>query len=159
MDKLHTEINRRQYIRRTGKEPEPKHARFRCVLCVYVEKIPSLKLRCPSCDRILFSLSPRLSSSLRISEEAAAMWKKHLERDDSRIVGEESDAVVSVIRIISPMKAAADNCCHPSSQTCSRASCGARCTAPCAPTTLTHSTFSATSRCPSPRGSPVGRSR
>lgn len=25
----------------------------------------------------------------RISEEAAAMWKKHLERDDSVIVGEE----------------------------------------------------------------------
>ncbi|XP_031700330.1 ubiquitin carboxyl-terminal hydrolase 21 isoform X1 [Anarrhichthys ocellatus] len=50
LDKLHTEINRRPYIRRTGKEPEQKFARF------------------------------------RISEEAAAMWKKHMERDDSRIV-------------------------------------------------------------------------
>uniref|UniRef100_A0A3Q3ESL4 ubiquitinyl hydrolase 1 n=1 Tax=Labrus bergylta TaxID=56723 RepID=A0A3Q3ESL4_9LABR len=45
LDKLHTEINRRPYVRRTGKDPEQ-----------------------------------------RISEEAAAMWKKHLERDDSRIV-------------------------------------------------------------------------
>ncbi|KAI4823489.1 hypothetical protein KUCAC02_012072 [Chaenocephalus aceratus] len=45
-----TEINRRPYVRRTGKEPEQTFARF------------------------------------RISEEAAAMWKKHLERDDSRIV-------------------------------------------------------------------------
>ncbi|TMS15965.1 Rho-related GTP-binding protein RhoA-C [Larimichthys crocea] len=51
LDKLHTEINRRPYVRRTGKEPEQKYARF------------------------------------RISEEAAVMWKKHLERDDSRIVG------------------------------------------------------------------------
>ncbi|TDH10510.1 hypothetical protein EPR50_G00075830 [Perca flavescens] len=50
LDKLHTEINRRPYVRRTGKEPVQKFARF------------------------------------RISEEAAAMWKKHLERDDSRIV-------------------------------------------------------------------------
>ncbi|KAE8293525.1 Rho-related GTP-binding protein RhoA-C [Larimichthys crocea] len=50
LDKLHTEINRRPYVRRTGKEPEQKYARF------------------------------------RISEEAAVMWKKHLERDDSRIV-------------------------------------------------------------------------
>uniref|UniRef100_A0A669CYT7 ubiquitinyl hydrolase 1 n=1 Tax=Oreochromis niloticus TaxID=8128 RepID=A0A669CYT7_ORENI len=48
LDKLHTEINRRPYIRRTGKEPEQKFA--------------------------------------RISEEAAVMWKKHLERDDSIIV-------------------------------------------------------------------------
>ncbi|KAM7411810.1 hypothetical protein PAMA_021675 [Pampus argenteus] len=52
LDKLHTEINRRPYIRRTGKDPEQKYVRF------------------------------------RISEEAAAMWKKHLERDDSRIVGQ-----------------------------------------------------------------------
>ncbi|XP_070825089.1 ubiquitin carboxyl-terminal hydrolase 21 [Chaetodon trifascialis] len=50
LDKLHTEINRRPYTRRAGKEPEQKYARF------------------------------------RISEEAAAMWKKHLERDDSKIV-------------------------------------------------------------------------
>uniref|UniRef100_A0A3Q3X040 ubiquitinyl hydrolase 1 n=1 Tax=Mola mola TaxID=94237 RepID=A0A3Q3X040_MOLML len=49
LDKLHTEINRRPYVRRPGKESEQKYARF-------------------------------------ISEEAAAMWKKHLERDDSRIV-------------------------------------------------------------------------
>uniref|UniRef100_A0A8C2Z212 ubiquitinyl hydrolase 1 n=1 Tax=Cyclopterus lumpus TaxID=8103 RepID=A0A8C2Z212_CYCLU len=46
LDKLHTEINRRPYVRRTGKEPE-----------------------------LTF---------------AAAMWKKHLERDDSRIVGEKN---------------------------------------------------------------------
>uniref|UniRef100_A0A3B4WC34 ubiquitinyl hydrolase 1 n=1 Tax=Seriola lalandi dorsalis TaxID=1841481 RepID=A0A3B4WC34_SERLL len=49
LDKLHTEINRRPYVRRTGKEPEQKYARI-------------------------------------LSEEAVAMWKKHLERDDSRIV-------------------------------------------------------------------------
>uniref|UniRef100_A0A3Q4HUD0 ubiquitinyl hydrolase 1 n=1 Tax=Neolamprologus brichardi TaxID=32507 RepID=A0A3Q4HUD0_NEOBR len=49
LDKLHTEINRRPYVRRAGKEPEQKFARF-------------------------------------ISEEAAVMWKKHLERDDSIIV-------------------------------------------------------------------------
>ncbi|XP_034028420.1 ubiquitin carboxyl-terminal hydrolase 21-like [Thalassophryne amazonica] len=50
LDKLHTEINRRPYVRRTGKEPEQKYVKF------------------------------------RIAEEAAAMWKKHLERDDSKIV-------------------------------------------------------------------------
>lgn len=49
LDKLHTEINRRPYVRRV-KEPEQKYARF------------------------------------RLSEEAASMWKRHLERDDSRIV-------------------------------------------------------------------------
>uniref|UniRef100_H2LXH4 Ubiquitin carboxyl-terminal hydrolase n=1 Tax=Oryzias latipes TaxID=8090 RepID=H2LXH4_ORYLA len=49
LDKLHTEINRRPNVRKTGKEPEQKYARF-------------------------------------IAEEAAAMWKKHLERDDSIIV-------------------------------------------------------------------------
>uniref|UniRef100_A0A3P9DQF5 ubiquitinyl hydrolase 1 n=1 Tax=Maylandia zebra TaxID=106582 RepID=A0A3P9DQF5_9CICH len=49
LNKLHTEINRRPYVRRAGKEPEQKFARF-------------------------------------ISEEAAVMWKKHLERDDSIIV-------------------------------------------------------------------------
>uniref|UniRef100_A0A673ART8 ubiquitinyl hydrolase 1 n=1 Tax=Sphaeramia orbicularis TaxID=375764 RepID=A0A673ART8_9TELE len=48
MDKLHTEINRRPYVRRT------------------------------SLFNLLFPL--------RISEEAASTWKKHLERDDSRIV-------------------------------------------------------------------------
>uniref|UniRef100_A0A3B3ZLB5 ubiquitinyl hydrolase 1 n=1 Tax=Periophthalmus magnuspinnatus TaxID=409849 RepID=A0A3B3ZLB5_9GOBI len=48
LDKLHTEINRRPYVRRV-KEPEQKYARFLC-------------------------------------EEAASMWKRHLERDDSRIV-------------------------------------------------------------------------
>ncbi|MEQ2276805.1 hypothetical protein XENORESO_010588, partial [Xenotaenia resolanae] len=50
LDKLHTEINRRPYVKRTGKELEPTYVRF------------------------------------RISEEANAMWKKHLERDDSIIV-------------------------------------------------------------------------
>ncbi|XP_068609075.1 ubiquitin carboxyl-terminal hydrolase 21 [Brachionichthys hirsutus] len=50
LDKLHTEINRRPYSRRAGKEPE------------------------------------QINSGFRISEEGAAMWKKHLERDDSRIV-------------------------------------------------------------------------
>ncbi|KAK5605802.1 hypothetical protein CRENBAI_005625 [Crenichthys baileyi] len=45
LDKLHTEINRRPYVKRTGKDPEQT-----------------------------------------ISEEANAMWKKHLERDDSIIV-------------------------------------------------------------------------
>ncbi|XP_029689979.1 ubiquitin carboxyl-terminal hydrolase 21 [Takifugu rubripes] len=50
LDKLHVEINRRPYVRRTVKETTQKYARF------------------------------------RISEEAAVMWKKHLERDDSRIV-------------------------------------------------------------------------
>ncbi|KAF0036224.1 hypothetical protein F2P81_011536 [Scophthalmus maximus] len=49
LDKLHTEINRRPYVRRPGKEPEQKYAR------------------------------------IRLSEEAVAMWKKHLERDDSKI--------------------------------------------------------------------------
>lgn len=33
---------------------------------------------------------------LRLSEEAAAMWKKHLERDDSRIVGRESYPVIVI---------------------------------------------------------------
>ncbi|XP_056157698.1 ubiquitin carboxyl-terminal hydrolase 21 [Lampris incognitus] len=50
LDRLHTEINRRPHVRRTGKEPEQKYAKF------------------------------------RIAEEAAAMWKEHLERDDSKIV-------------------------------------------------------------------------
>ncbi|PWA28682.1 hypothetical protein CCH79_00014814 [Gambusia affinis] len=50
LDKLHTEINRRPYVKRTGKEPQQQYVRF------------------------------------RISEEANAMWKKHLERDDSIIV-------------------------------------------------------------------------
>ncbi|XP_068452821.1 ubiquitin carboxyl-terminal hydrolase 21 [Clinocottus analis] len=50
LDKLHTEVNRRANVRRTGKEAEQTFHRF------------------------------------RISEEAAAMWKKHLERDDSKIV-------------------------------------------------------------------------
>uniref|UniRef100_A0A3B3Y825 ubiquitinyl hydrolase 1 n=1 Tax=Poecilia mexicana TaxID=48701 RepID=A0A3B3Y825_9TELE len=50
LDKLHTEINRRPYVKRTGKEPQ-------------------------------------------ISEEANAMWKKHLERDDSIIAGEEVNLV------------------------------------------------------------------
>ncbi|XP_072305947.1 ubiquitin carboxyl-terminal hydrolase 21 isoform X2 [Eucyclogobius newberryi] len=49
LDKLHTEINRRPYVRRV-KETEQKYAGF------------------------------------RLSEEAASMWKRHLERDDSRIV-------------------------------------------------------------------------
>uniref|UniRef100_A0A3B5KDC9 ubiquitinyl hydrolase 1 n=1 Tax=Takifugu rubripes TaxID=31033 RepID=A0A3B5KDC9_TAKRU len=47
LDKLHVEINRRPYVRRT------------CLIFI---------------------------SFHRISEEAAVMWKKHLERDDSRIV-------------------------------------------------------------------------
>ncbi|XP_075870159.1 ubiquitin carboxyl-terminal hydrolase 21 [Nelusetta ayraudi] len=50
LDKLHTEINRRPFVRRPLKEPEQKYTRF------------------------------------RLSEESAAMWKKHLERDDSKIV-------------------------------------------------------------------------
>ncbi|CAL8368046.1 unnamed protein product [Lota lota] len=50
LDRLHTEVNRRVCVRRTGKEAVQKYAK------------------------------------LRISEEAAAMWKKHLERDDSKIV-------------------------------------------------------------------------
>ncbi|KAM6976466.1 ubiquitin carboxyl-terminal hydrolase 21 [Aplochiton taeniatus] len=50
MDRLHTEINRRPSVRRTGLEPEPKYAK------------------------------------IRIEEEASAMWKRHLERDDSKIV-------------------------------------------------------------------------
>ncbi|MED6244741.1 hypothetical protein ATANTOWER_022963 [Ataeniobius toweri] len=50
LDKLHTEINRRPYVKRTGKELEQTYVRF------------------------------------RISEEANAMWKKHLDRDDSIIV-------------------------------------------------------------------------
>ncbi|XP_054644516.1 ubiquitin carboxyl-terminal hydrolase 21 [Dunckerocampus dactyliophorus] len=50
LDKLHTEINRKPYIRRTLKDSEQKYARF------------------------------------RISEEAAAKWKTHLEREDSKIV-------------------------------------------------------------------------
>uniref|UniRef100_A0A3Q3JR03 ubiquitinyl hydrolase 1 n=1 Tax=Monopterus albus TaxID=43700 RepID=A0A3Q3JR03_MONAL len=49
LDKLHTEINRKPYIQRTGKQPEQNNATF-------------------------------------LSEEASAMWKKHLDRDDSRIV-------------------------------------------------------------------------
>lgn len=64
---------------------------------VYVETIKSLKLSRRSSVHILFSLSScHLFSSLRISEEAAAMWKKHLERDDSKIVGEDSHPVLSV---------------------------------------------------------------
>ncbi|XP_077369677.1 ubiquitin carboxyl-terminal hydrolase 21 [Festucalex cinctus] len=50
LEKLHTEINRKPYIRKPLKDPEQKYARF------------------------------------RISEEAAATWKKHLENDDSKIV-------------------------------------------------------------------------
>uniref|UniRef100_A0A8C6L5I8 Ubiquitin carboxyl-terminal hydrolase n=1 Tax=Nothobranchius furzeri TaxID=105023 RepID=A0A8C6L5I8_NOTFU len=59
LDKLHTEINRRPNVKRTGKEPEQKYARIRLFLFVM---------------------------SLRISEEASATWKKQLERDDSFIV-------------------------------------------------------------------------
>ncbi|XP_062314466.1 ubiquitin carboxyl-terminal hydrolase 21 isoform X1 [Osmerus eperlanus] len=50
LDRLHTEINRRPYVRRNGLEPEQKYAK------------------------------------IRMEEEASAMWKRHLERDDSRIV-------------------------------------------------------------------------
>lgn len=35
--------------------------------------------------------SPNLKT-IRLSEESAAMWKKHLERDDSKIVGKENIA-------------------------------------------------------------------
>lgn len=48
----------------------------------------------PSYDHFVLSLSFISDFSGRISEEAAAMWKKHVERDDSRIVGKESNLVV-----------------------------------------------------------------
>uniref|UniRef100_A0A672FP12 Ubiquitin carboxyl-terminal hydrolase n=1 Tax=Salarias fasciatus TaxID=181472 RepID=A0A672FP12_SALFA len=69
LDKLHTEINRRPYVRRVEREVEQKYARFRCV---YSQAKVSTQLS-------WLSVSP-------LSEEAAVMWKKHLERDDSMIV-------------------------------------------------------------------------
>ena len=102
-------------------------------------------------------LFSHLLSSPRISEEAAAMWKKHLERDDSRIVGEESKSSRGDPSVwsVDPLMILATRL----SQTCSRASCGARCTARCAPTTPTHSMCSVICRCPSPRGALAARSR
>lgn len=48
---------------------------------------------------------------LRISEEAHAMWKKHLERDDSTIVGKESSHHAIIISNIRSMKEASINSC------------------------------------------------
>lgn len=98
-----------------------------------------------------------LLSSPRISEEAAAMWKKHLERDDSRIVGKESKSSRGDPSVwsVQPLMILATRL----SQTCSLASCGARCTAQCAPTIPTHSMCSVICLCPSPREALAARSR
>ena len=96
--------------------------------------------------------SPPLISWIRISEEAAAMWKKHLERDDSRVVGEESTF----------SQFCGDFSRQPLmfslTQTCSQASCEAPCSAQCAPTTQTRLTCSAICHCPSLRKASLGRS-
>lgn len=85
LDKLHTEINRRPNVRKTGKEPEQKYARFRSASRNL--KNASLKPFLPN----LTSMFLHFLTTNRIAEEAAVMWKKHLERDDSIIVGEKKN--------------------------------------------------------------------
>lgn len=92
---------------------------------------------------------------IRISEEAAATWKKHLDNDDSKIVGKNPAGI-----IFSFLTQLSDNELPWTSwQICSRASCAARYTAPCALTTPTHSMCSATCRCPSPNAARLERWR
>lgn len=87
------------------------------------------------------------------------MWKKHLERDDSIIVGEESQSSPIHPLFLSPLKQTADHSGPLSLQICSQASCGAHCIAQSALTTPTRLMCSAICHCPSPRGVLLGRSR
>lgn len=80
------------------------------------------------------------------------MWKKHLERDDSTIVGKEGPGLGST-GSFQHLTAPAISL----PQTCSQDSCAALCIALCAPTTPTRLTCSATCPCPFPRGAPGGR--
>lgn len=107
---------------------------------------------------------PAPTHLIRLSEESAAMWKKHLERDDSKIVGEQNMCAHFFFFLethqwkpLTAPVAPPPSLSH--TQTCSQASCAALCTAPSAPTTPTPSMCSAICRCPSPNGAPLGRSR
>lgn len=90
------------------------------------------------------------------------MWKNHLERDDSRIVGEENVRLAVNLSVEALGWKSSDSSRRfplPLVQTCSQGSCAALCTAPSAPTTPTPSTCSATCRCPSPSEASWARSR
>lgn len=81
LDRLHTEINRRpSHHPAIFTTPEPSYTQFR-----YTQKSSDLKQAA--------AIQPYNHSNLtltiptRISEEAAALWKKHVDKDDSIIVG------------------------------------------------------------------------
>ncbi|XP_034167937.2 ubiquitin carboxyl-terminal hydrolase 21 isoform X2 [Pangasianodon hypophthalmus] len=82
LDRLHTEINRRSsHHAATSTSPEPSYTRFR-----YTNKRSELK-EAAAIQPYRHSI-PTLTIQTRISEEAAAMWKRHVDKDDSIIVGQ-----------------------------------------------------------------------
>lgn len=81
LDRLHIEINRRpSHHPATSTTPEPSYTRFR-----YTQKRSDLKET--SAIRPYSHSNPTLTIPTRISEEAAVMWKRHVDKDDSIIVG------------------------------------------------------------------------
>lgn len=79
------------------------------------------------------------------------MWKKHLERDDSRIVGEDGAfAGFNEFKCLTALFIFL-------LQSCSQDSCAALCTAQCAHTTPTLLMCSVICPCPFPRGALGGR--
>lgn len=66
--------------------------KFLIIKCV---KIKTSRWRLLHCSWVIITDSVNhcnctLNKTIRLSEESAAMWKKHLEQDDSKIVGEEN---------------------------------------------------------------------
>lgn len=66
--------------------------------CVYVEERICETLMSLHMSTVSFVPLTPLLSPCRLSEEAVSMWKKHLERDDSRIVGKQRNPVTIIYK-------------------------------------------------------------